>query len=456
MAEDNKPIADAREESYFGVYLCCCPYVSIRRCRNKTMCLFILLLSCVIMTSSLLTVLNFSLPNLHFVSKKRRMYVGPEDRFDCAALINQEPGAVEEAEEYTALHPRKILEDGEYARTLAKNCTNFRLQGRYTTMNNVTKEERAFPLAYSIVLYKEAVQVENLLRAIYRPHNYYCIHVDRSSNPLVISDIRAIVRCLPNVIVASRLVDVEWGKFSETEAELVCMRDLLQKYKDWKYFINLTGQEYPLKTNLQIVRILQAFKGANDIAGVRSREYEFRTKFVFVNFRPRQKKGPPPHNITVSKGSIHITASRGYVNFLLNDRRAQDFTNWVKDTRNPDETLFTSLNHNPHLKVPGSFAGSNIEKKPFISRHKLWRNVNPQSCHGKWLRSVCVFGPGDLRGLTNTIKLFANKFEWAFKPLTLQCLSEWHFNRTRDEYQGLYYFSANRYKNMPQVVHRIT
>ena len=88
------------------------------------------------------------------------------------------------------------------------------------------------------------------------------------------------------------------------------------------------------------------------------REYEFRTKFVFVNFRPRQKKEPPPHNITVSKGSIHITASRGYVDFLLNDRRAQDFTNWVKDTRNPDETLFTSLNHNPHLKVPGSFAGN--------------------------------------------------------------------------------------------------
>ena len=178
---------------------------------------------------------------------------------------------MEEAEEYTALHPRKILEDGEYARTLAKNCTAFRQRGKYMSWKNVTKEERAFPLAYSVVLYKEAVQVENLLRAIYRPSNYYCIHVDRSSNPLVISDIRAIVRCLPNVIVASRLVDVEWGKFSETEAELVCMKDLLQKYKNWKYFINLTGQEYPLKTNLQIVRILQAFKGANDIAGVRSR-----------------------------------------------------------------------------------------------------------------------------------------------------------------------------------------
>lgn len=413
------------------------------------------------MTSSVLS--NFDLLSRDtrllpwsWLIRKQRIYVGPDDQFDCNALIKQKPGAEIEAEEYSALHPRKILQDGAYASSLAKNCTAFRLRGGYIGWENVTKEEREFPLAFSVVLYKEAVQVENLLRAIYRPHNYYCIHIDRSSNPLVISDMRAIVRCLPNTMIASRLVDVEWGKFSETEAELVCMQDLFKKYKDWKYFINLTGQEYPLKTNLQIVRILQAFKGANDIAGTRKKEYEFRTKFVFIDFRPRQKKKPPPHNITVSKGSIHITASRGYIDFLLNDKRAQDFTNWVKDTRNPDETLFTSLNHNPHLKVPGSFAGNKIDHKPFISRHKLWKNVNANSCHGKWLRSVCVYGPGDLPQLTESIKLFANKFEWNYMPLTLQCLSEWYFNRTRDEYNDLYYFNVHKYKNMPQVIHRIT
>ena len=33
--------------------------------------------------------------------------------------------------------------------------------------------------------------------------------------------------------------------------------------KSWKYYINLTGQEFPLKTNLKIVEILQAMNGAN-------------------------------------------------------------------------------------------------------------------------------------------------------------------------------------------------
>jgi hypothetical protein len=37
------------------------------------------------------------------------------------------------------------------------------------------------------------------------------------------------------------------------------------KYKKWKYFINLTGQEFPLKTNQEIVKILKSYKGANDV-----------------------------------------------------------------------------------------------------------------------------------------------------------------------------------------------
>ena len=42
----------------------------------------------------------------------------------------------------------------------------------------------------------------------------------------------------------------------------------LWKYKKWKYFINLTGQEFPLKTNLELVRILSSYNGANDIEAV--------------------------------------------------------------------------------------------------------------------------------------------------------------------------------------------
>ncbi|XP_014790115.1 beta-1,3-galactosyl-O-glycosyl-glycoprotein beta-1,6-N-acetylglucosaminyltransferase 3, partial [Octopus bimaculoides] len=116
--------------------------------------------------------------------------------------------------------------------------------------------------------------------------------------------------------------------------------------------------------------------------------FEFRTKYRYAKFRQIGLKSPPPHNIKVSKGSVHIVASRGYIEFLIMDRRSQDFTKWVRDTRNPDETLFSTMNHNPHLRVPGSF-------------------------------------------------------------------NEWHYNRTRDEYNGKYVFSAKAYENMSEVLLRI-
>ena len=61
-----------------------------------------------------------------------------------------------------------------------------------------------------------------------------------------------------------------WGQFTVLEPEVICMGDLWQ-FKAWKYFINLTGQEFPLRTNFELVAILKAFNGANSLEGTRKR-----------------------------------------------------------------------------------------------------------------------------------------------------------------------------------------
>nr|KAG5703704.1 hypothetical protein BaRGS_022993 [Batillaria attramentaria] len=111
------------------------------------------------------------------------------------------------------------------------------------------------------------IKVERLLRAVYRPHNVYCVHADQKSDEAFLSSLRLIVGCLPNVFVLERAIDVEWGQFSVLEPELECMRRLWSHAAMWRYFINLTGQEFPLKTNKELVTILKALKGANDITG---------------------------------------------------------------------------------------------------------------------------------------------------------------------------------------------
>lgn len=82
-------------------------------------------------------------------------------------------------------------------------------------------------------------------------------------------------------------------------------------------------------------------------------------------FRAREKyfyrwtraKTPPPHRIRPVKGSVHIAVNRHFVNFSLNDPRSKDFLVWLQKTEIPDETFFSSLNHNPHLGINGSFLG---------------------------------------------------------------------------------------------------
>ena len=70
------------------------------------------------------------------------------------------------------------------------------------------------------------------------------------------------------------------------------------------------------------------------------------------------KAGKPPHKLMVTKGAVHIAVSRGYVEYLLHNQVAKDLLQWVKKTKIPDETYFTTLNHNPQLGVPGSYKGS--------------------------------------------------------------------------------------------------
>ena len=153
---------------------------------------------------------------------------------------------------------------------LTADCANFTTSRRYI-MDPLSEVERDFPIAYSILMYKHIEQFERLLRAIYRPQNFYCIHVDLASVGDLFHAVVAIAECFPNVYVTEKRVKVRWGQMSVLEPELNCMELLHKTSKLWKYFINLTGQEFPLKTNYELVQILKAYNGANDVMSTRKK-----------------------------------------------------------------------------------------------------------------------------------------------------------------------------------------
>jgi len=184
---------------------------------------------------------------------------------NCAGLFSNDTEQFKQAYDYQNEHPKVPIKPSEYI-NMTRNCKDFR-KNRMYLQEPLSEEETSFPIAFSILIYKDIEQFERLLRAIYRPTNYYCIHVDGKSDEDFRSAVHGITRCFHNVFISSRTVDVHWGGDSVLESELICIEDLWNKFADWKYFINLTGQEFPLQTMWDLVKILKTFNGTNDIEG---------------------------------------------------------------------------------------------------------------------------------------------------------------------------------------------
>ncbi|OXB63390.1 hypothetical protein ASZ78_004831 [Callipepla squamata] len=310
------------------------------------------------------------------------------------------------------------------------------LLSRYIT-RVLSAEEAAFPLAYVITLHKEFETFERLFRAIYMPQNVYCIHVDGKALAALQRAVRRLVGCFPNAFLASHTERVVYGGVSRLRADLHCMRDLLASAVPWRYLLNACGQDFPLKTNREIVQHLKAYRGKNITPGVLPPAHvTTRTRFMHREqggsnvsglVTPQVRKAPPPHNLTLYFGSAYIAVTRPFVEFVLEDPRAIDLLAWSEDTYSPDEHFWVTLNRIPG--VPGSMPNASWEGDLKAVKWIDMEDIHG-GCHGRYVRGICIYGTGDLKWLFNSTCMFANKFELRTYPLTVECLELRHRKRT--------------------------
>ena len=182
---------------------------------------------------------------------------------NCPAMIAGEKEAIVEGKRY--MYGNKAYRTpAQDIIDLTENCEDFKkLRGYYTIP--LSQEEFEFPIAFSILMYKDVGQVERLLRAIYHPQNYYCINIDGKADKEIHDAMQGIADCFPNVLIPEQKENIHWGHISIVYAEIACM-EVLMRYK-WKYFINLSGQMFPLQSNRELVKILKLYDGANDVEG---------------------------------------------------------------------------------------------------------------------------------------------------------------------------------------------
>ncbi|XP_038066403.1 beta-1,3-galactosyl-O-glycosyl-glycoprotein beta-1,6-N-acetylglucosaminyltransferase-like [Patiria miniata] len=365
---------------------------------------------------------------------------------NCSALFAGDDAVIEETAMFISREREQrngslpVPIDAE-VRNWTRDCEAFRRERGYP-MYPMSEEETSFPLAYTIITHMTAAQVERLLRAIYQPQNIYCFHPDAGSSAEFHGAIRGLANCFDNVFVASKLEDVQYAGFTRLLADINCMRDLTGPPAGghpWKYLINLCGQDFPLKTNLEIVRQMRFYNGTNDIHSYPQSAYKRQWTYFhhtvrngFVERTPIPKR-PPPRGMRLHNGNAYFAATRQFIDFVLTDQRAIHLLDWTRDTYSPDEVYWATLQRLPG--APGGFpdiAANSDCKFRFVK----WVSdlTTPECRFGKTVRVVCIFGVDYLQHLIRAPNLFANKFHYDFDPVTMQCLEErLYFRSTHPE-----------------------
>ncbi|XP_040500971.1 N-acetyllactosaminide beta-1,6-N-acetylglucosaminyl-transferase-like isoform X2 [Ursus maritimus] len=281
--------------------------------------------------------------------------LGEEKHFLKASLSN----ASLLAEVCHQIFKGKVFYPGENAlkTTLSEStCYEYLAQSHYIT-ETLSEEEAGFPLAYTVTIHKDFGTFERLFRAIYMPQNVYCVHVDEKATVEFKDAVEQLLSCFPNAFLASKMEPVVYGGISRLQADLNCLKDLAASEVPWKYAINTCGQDFPLKTNKEIVQYLKGFKGKNITPGVLPPAHAIgRTKYVHRELLSKKNtyvlkttklKTPPPHNMTIYFGSAYVALTREFANFVLQDQHALDLLSWSKDTYSPDEHFWVTLNRIP-------------------------------------------------------------------------------------------------------------
>ena len=229
--------------------------------------------------------------------------------------------------------------------------------------------EKNFPLAISILVNENAEQVFRLLRAIYHPENIYCIHIDKKSKENFHIAIRSMVKCFDNVFLSTKFENIVYGGFSRLQADINCLKDLVslnnltknvrhenlidKKLINWKYAFNLVGTEFPLRTNSELIKIIEMYNGSNEIELVKIDSFLNRVEYEWIEdnnsnkiFKTNFKKREPPHGFKIFKGYSSYLISRDFANYAVFDKKVQDFLKWSQNTYSPDEIFWSTVHFN--------------------------------------------------------------------------------------------------------------
>jgi Core-2/I-Branching enzyme len=214
-------------------------------------------------------------------------------------------------------------------------------------------------IGYLILVHRFPEQFKRLFQAIYDPSNSYVVHVDKNSGPELNAEVKAFLRPYSNADLLESKPAI-WGGYSLVDAELRGMKRLLAMSPAWSHFINLSGQDFPLKTQAQIMAYLKAnenreFLKVEEQAKARPdtihrlREFVVETDNTLVREMAARDflKSATPYI-----GNQWMIVSRKFCEFVSDDPSVTRFKEFYRNTLIPDEGFFqTVMMNHPHGEI---------------------------------------------------------------------------------------------------------
>ncbi len=205
-------------------------------------------------------------------------------------------------------------------------------------------------IAYFLLVHRYPEQFKRLFKAIYAPGQHYVVHVDKSSGAALADDISAFLAPYQGVDILEPK-DALWGGYSLVDAELRGMARLLDMGGEWTHYINLSGQDFPLKSQEYIRQFFAANPGKQFIRALDQRRERpdtlNRISHIFNEENGKMTDTgvarPFLAGDTPFIGTQWKAVTRSFCEYVCHDPRALRFKAFYQNSFIADEAFFQTV-----------------------------------------------------------------------------------------------------------------
>jgi glycosyltransferase involved in cell wall biosynthesis len=280
--------------------------------------------------------------------------------------------------------------------------------------------------AYLILTHKKPYQVLRLVNALTTENTYFIIHID---NKIDETPFRLSIGDRENIFFCKHRKTVNWAGFSQIEATMELIREMIVRIGFPDYVHLLSGQDFPIKSNECIFDYFEKNRGTNFIEyfslpsdnwndGMERIRYKWYIDDVGYAKATELVQKQKPHdflpNIVPYGGSTWWSLTGECVANIFNEcNQGSQLYEFYKYTVSPDEMLFhTFLMNSEYKNTIKNYNLRKIDWSAKLPHPKTWQSEHFEE-------------------LINSPRLFARKFDADFDSEILNKL-ETHIINVHD------------------------